>query len=198
MRWTVPPMWEGRTVAVMASGPSMSQAVADRVAHLPRVVVNSTYRLAPDADVIYAGDAKWWNANQQALDCSGIKASVEIHPGIIPRDMPAGVCILRNGGRDGFDPNPGIVRTYANSGAVALQIAVHARAARVLLLGFDYRGEHWHGKHQRSLGNPSAEYLAKCVVRFRTLAKYLRAEVLNCSPDSALDCFPKAILEDVA
>ena len=29
--WTIPRMWEGRTVAVMASGPSMSQEVADKV-----------------------------------------------------------------------------------------------------------------------------------------------------------------------
>lgn len=47
--WTVPQMWAGRTVAVMASGPSMSKDVADKVraARLPVIVVNNTYRLAP-------------------------------------------------------------------------------------------------------------------------------------------------------
>jgi hypothetical protein len=191
--------WEGQTVAVMASGPSMSQESADLVRHLPRIAVNSTYRLAPDADVIYAGDAKWWNANPEALACPGLKASIEIRPGVVPADMPTGVRVFRNTGRDGFDPSGGL-RTLGNSGAQALQIAVHSKAARVLLLGFDYRGEHWHGPHPRSLGNPTVRYLAKCVVRFRSLARSLPAgvDVLNCSPESALDCFPKVRIEDVA
>lgn len=195
MTWDVPPMWQGQTVAVMASGSSMSQAAADCVQHLPRVTVNSTFRLARDADVIYAGDAKWWNANADALACPGIKAAIEIRPGIVPADLPADVVVLRNTGRDGYDAAGGM-RTLDNSGAVALQIAVHARAARVLLLGFDYRGEHWHGPHAKALGNPDAPYLRKCVARFRALARGIPVEVLNCSPDSALDCFPKVTIED--
>jgi len=197
--WTVPPMWEGKTVAVMASGPSMSQAVADAVSHLPRIVVNTTYRLARCADIVYASDAKWWKANHDALLSPGLRVSIEASRGRIPADLPSGIVVLRNTGREGYDPDPGAARTINNSGAVALQIAVKAGAARVLLFGFDMRGEHWHGPHPRRLGNPSSPFLARCVIGFRTLARALpsHVDVVNFSPTSALDCFRKASLEDL-
>lgn len=195
--WRVPRMWVGQTVAVLASGPSMSAAVAASVAHLPRIAVNSTYLLARDADVVYAGDLKWWQANPEALACRGIKCAIEPRPGVWPQAMPGSVVALRNTGRDGFDRDPGAARTYKNSGAVALQIAVKAGASRILLLGFDMRGGHWHPPH--SIGNPTAEMLARCVIAFRGLAKAiapLGPAVLNCSPGSALDCFPRVSLAD--
>ena len=197
--WTVPPMWEGRTVAILASGPSMSPAVAAAVAHLPRIAINSTYRLAPDADVIYAADARWWNANPEAMSCPGILASIEHTPGKRSKETPEAVRVLRYTGRSGFDPHPGCLRTQTNSGAQALQIAVHARAARVLLCGFDMRGGHWHGQHAPALGNPDAEAFAKFRSAFRNLASALAptgVSIINCTPGSALDCFPREPLAD--
>lgn len=192
--WRVPRMWEGRTVAVMASGPSMSPEVAAAVAHLPRIAVNTTYRLAPDADVIYGSDVKWWNANPEAAACRGIKCSIEARPGVPPANLPGSVVLLRNSGREGFDANPGAVRTHNNSGAVAVQIAEHAGAARILLLGFDMRGGHWHDPHP--VGNPDGRHFLRWISTFRGLARSLRAQVLNCTPDSALDCFPRMSLAD--
>ena len=196
--WTVPPMWEGRTVAILASGPSMSPAVAAAVAHLPRIAVNSTYLLAPDADVIYAADARWWNANPGALQCAGVLASIEFTPGKRSKETPAAVRVLRYTGRHGFDPHPGCLRTHANSGAQALQIAVHARASRVLLCGFDMRGGHWHPQHPHPMGNPDAKTFAKFRAGFRDLADALprsRVSIINCTPGSALDAFPRAPLD---
>ena len=194
--WTVPPMWKGRWVAVLASGPSMSPQVADSVRHLPRVVVNTTYLLAPDADVIYASDAKWWATNPAALACSGVKCSIEPRPGAWPA-VPAGVVVLRNTGREGYDRDPGCARTIQNSGAVGIQIAIKAGADRVLLLGFDMRGKNWHQPHK--LGTSSAEFLARCVVGYRSFARSiapLGVAILNCTPNSALDCFPKVSLAE--
>jgi hypothetical protein len=195
MTWVIPPMFAGQTVAVLASGPSMSQAVADRVRHLPRIAINSTYRLAPDADVIYASDSMWWQRNPEALQCAGIKACVEAVRDI-PPNVPDAVRVLRNTGREGFDPNPGCVRTLLNSGGVGIQIAVHARAARILLLGFDMRGGHWHPQHERPLGNPGAALFARWIGYINGLSRQLTVEVLNCTPGSALTCFPVVSLED--
>ena len=43
MHWTVPRLWPGATVAVLASGPSMSAAVAEEVRRsgVPTIVVNN-------------------------------------------------------------------------------------------------------------------------------------------------------------
>lgn len=196
--WTVPPMFRGRTVAVLASGPSMSQSVADSVRHLPRIAVNTTFLLARDAEIIYACDAVWW-AKYDALDAPGLKVAMEAVPGTHP-PTPEVVKVLRNSGRTGFDPDPSALRTLNNGGAQAIQIAAHAGAARILLLGFDMRGNHWHGDHPRGLVNQKQSSLARWVVLYRELARELAAHgvsVINCTMDSALDCFPKEPLEDV-
>lgn len=191
MTWDIPPMWQGMTVAVLASGPSMSQSVADSVRHLPRIVVNSTYRLARDADMLYAADAPWWMANPEALDFPGLKVSIERRPGRAP-GVP--VLIVRNTGRSGFDPKGGI-RTHLNSGAQAIQVAVHAKAARVLLFGFDMRGCHWHGAHPAPLKSMTRDDMLLAVNSMRSLAAGIKGcDVINCTPDSALDCFPRGSL----
>lgn len=197
MTWVIPPMFAGQTVAVLASGPSMSQAVADRVRHLPRIAINSTYRLAPDADVIYASDSMWWQQNPDALRSTGIKACVEAVPNIAP-NVPEIVRVLRNTGRDGLDQHPGCVRTLNNSGGVGIQIAMHARAARVLLLGFDMRGGHWHPQHERPLGNPGPQLLARWIQHMERFARALPStvEVLNCTPGSAMRGFPMVSLDE--
>lgn len=193
--WTIPPMWTGRTVVVLASGPSMSQAMADRVRDFPRIAINSTYKLASDADVIYASDSMWWQCNPEAVKCPGIKVTVEAVRGI-PPNVPDAVRVLRNTGREGFDPNPGCVRTLLNSGGVGIQIAAHARATRILLLGFDMHGGHWHPQHERPLGNPGAALFARWIGCINGLSRQLTIEVLNCTPGSALKCFPVVSLDE--
>lgn len=193
MYWSVPAMWPGRTVAVLASGPSMSQAVADKVKHLPRITVNTTYRLALDADIIYACDEAWWKANPEAVQCGGIKVAMEALPGKHP-EFPEDVKVLRNTGREGFDPFPDCLRTHNNGGIQAVQVAVHAGAARILLLGFDMRGGHWHEAHPN--GDTSDKQFLRWIDRARGLAK-APVDIVNCTEGSALDCFRRESLDDV-
>ena len=189
--WTVPPIWSGQTVCIMASGPSMSQAVADAVhkAGVPTITVNSTWRLAPWAAMLYAADEEWWRheSNRNALSFAGLKVSVAEVPGVLR---------LRNSGTVGFDPEPFSVRTGGNSGYQALHVAIHAGAARVLLCGFDMQetgGEtHWHGEHGWGLRRTPTPTFERWCERFAALVPELQArgvDVINCTPRSALTCF---------
>lgn len=197
MQWTVPRMWEGQTIAVLASGPSMSQEVCDLVHRTPGVqaiAINETWRLAPWATMLYAADPEWWtfHGNRALREFRGLKVSC----------MPVnGVLQLRNSGTEGFDPDPSAVRTGGNSGYQALHIAAHAGAARVLLCGFDMRGgaDHWHGRHPHPLKQTDDEQFARWIRRFGTLAPVLAkrgVDVVNCTPGSALQCFRMGVLED--
>ncbi len=190
----MPRLWPGGTVVVMASGPGMSQAVADAVesSDLPAIAVNSTWRLAPWADMLYAADPEWWHHpdNRAALAFDGLRVSCQ---------PVAGVHQLRNSGTDGFDPDPAAVRTGGNSGYQALHVAVHAGAARVLLCGFDMGGTHWHGKHPTPLRETLSETYGRWIQRFDALAPVLKergVNVVNCTPGSALRCFRVADLKD--
>ena len=88
-----------------------------------------------------------------------------------------------------------------NSGAGAINLAYHFGARRILLIGMDMKpganGEkHWHPDHPKPMvqGQQFEEWRLKMGV----LAKDLAAEgvtVINCTPGSALTCFPMSDLE---
>lgn len=90
-----------------------------------------------------------------------------------------------------------------NSGFQALNLALHFGASRVALVGFDMHavgGVHWHGKHPRGLNNPRPSNFVRWRRAFEASAPVLEAaglDVFNTSAQSALDCFPKASLEDL-
>jgi hypothetical protein len=191
--WKIPREWAGRTAAVLASGPSMSAQAADKVhqRRLATVVVNNTFALAPWADILYAADSSWWNHTSGARSFDGLKVSCEEVPGILR---------LRNAGRIGYTDEPDCVHTYGNSGAQAIQIAAKAGASRILLLGFDMQGTHWHGSHPLPLRNSSQQLMRDWCEQMAQLATALAQrsiQVLNCTPGSALTCFPMASLERV-
>jgi hypothetical protein len=185
MTWHVPAAFPGGSVVVMASGPSMSAAVAAKVraSGVPAIAVNTTFLLAPWAWMLYAADWRWWHEHPLALQFEGLKATADIAVPPVHR--------LRNTGIDGFDPDPGCVRTGNNSGYQAVHIAIHTGAARVLLTGFDMRGGHWHALKDGPLRRD-------WIAHFATLAEAVRGrvEIINCTPASALTCFPRQTLDE--
>lgn len=199
--WKVPRMWDGETVAILASGPTMNRGVVAAVerAKLRSIVINTTYRIAPQADILYAADKAWWEFYYKQLNgFAGIKATCSPDP-ITLLPFPD-VMMLRMTGKAGFDPDPGCIRSGQNSGYQAIHIAVHAGAKRILLFGFDMHGGHWHGRHPPNLRNAGEDIFLKWIPFFDRLAVILHdmeVEVLNCTPGSALKCFPSTTLEAV-
>jgi hypothetical protein len=196
---TVPKLWPGGTVVCMASGPSLTPEDAEYVRGKADgvIVVNTTYKLAPWADILVASDVRWWEWHKGAKDFPGLKFATYQHV------KWSGVQVLKNTGPMGLELDPSGVKHGMNSGYKAIGVAFHTGASRIILLGYDCkrgdgpkRLEHWHGEHpvpSRSNYNVFLKY-------FRTIAEPLKAqgvEVLNCTPDSALDCFPIADLRDV-
>ena len=192
MSWEPPRIWDGDTVAILASGPSMSQSVADTVRGRCAVIaINDTYKLAPWADMLYACDRDWWKVNPHAMAFSGLKVSMQ------PVD---GVLQVQNGGRIGFDSRPTHIKNGSNSGYQALHLAAHMGASRVLLCGYDMRmvggKTHWFGEHEGILrkASPYIDWRGN----FAVLAPELAArgvQVVNCTPGSGLECFQLADLD---
>ena len=198
--WHVPPMWRGQTVAILASGPSMTQADANTVrdARLPTVAINTTWKLAPWADMLYAADSYWWERYKEEVKVfSGLRVSACVgyrHPDLL---------FLRNTGKAGFDEDPSCVRTGGNSGYQALHVALHTHARRVLLLGFDMchpqQQAHWHGRHPDPLRNAGEGVFDRWRKHFADLAVAASrrgTEVINCTPGSALKEWPQVPLEE--
>jgi hypothetical protein len=168
------------THIVLASGQSVSQAVADRVRHLPTVAVGDGFRLAPWAAALVACDSKWWRQTPDALTFAGERWCAGSTPLPVAR----------------ITPRPGI-HMSTNSGLLGLDYWVRRGAKRILLLGIDMQGTHFFGPH-KVLANTTPGRFAIFLQQFKVYAATMPAdvEVINCSPISALDTFPKLSLDD--
>lgn len=169
------------TWAILASGPSMSQAVADAVRDRVKVAaVSDSYRLAPWADLLVSADSKWWRCHPEAAEFQGRKVcaamSFESLDSRIER-MPARL----NG---------------CNSGLLACMLAVESGATKLLLCGFDFRSGHFFGDHPAPLKNTTP---ARYEVFQRQFSGYKPrgVEILNCTPGSGLRAFPMRELDEV-
>lgn len=169
------------TWAILASGPSMNQEVADYVRGKCRVAaVSDTYRLAPDADVLVSADRAWWDAHPKAREFKGIKIGC----------MPYWQAIH---GVDLFPAPYGV-----NSGLLALMYAVHAGAKKVALLGLDLHspGEHFFGRHPDKLKSTTQSRMDTFKRQFENYQPG-GVEIYNCTPGSALTAYPHRELESV-
>jgi hypothetical protein len=190
------PAWQGDTVVLVASGPSAATVPLEQARGRARVVtVNSSWRLAPWADILFACDYAWWARTEGWQDFEGLRLTVDARAA---REWGLGyVHCLKPDPRIQLGPK-GTVGWGGNGGFHVLNLAIQFRAARVLLVGYDMRvdqGLHWHGAHPAGLSNPKArnvEYWRRCVDGAARVAAAEGVEVLNCSPVSALRRFPKA------
>lgn len=168
------------TWCVLATGPSMSQAVADAVHGRCKVAaVSDSIRLAPWADVLVSADRAWWDLHGEQLDFAGPRYGV----------MPD------------FQQIKGVERFKApsgtNSGLLAVLVAVSLGATKVLICGVDLHspGDHFFGRHPEGLKSTPAKRLEVFKDQF---ARYRPkgVEIVNCSPGSALKAYPMGRLED--
>lgn len=153
---------------------------------------------APWADVLYAADTRWWlTYRDRAFAFAGTKVTIRDANG-----LPDTVKLLQVSPHAPFDPRPTHLVTGGNSGYQAVHLAAHYGAAKILLLGFDMKEgpnkrRHWFGNHPgvlNAVGN-----FGPWIRSFKQLAaamKRMNVEVLNCTVDTALDCFQKVKLED--
>lgn len=206
---TVERAWAGDLVVCIGSGPSLSREevattreARDKAGRQLRVIaVNDNYLLAPWADVLYFADARWWKWHREREEYrkfAGAKCSI-FTTGSMLDDKD--VFFLKNNGAEGLSLEPGALCTGANSGYQAVNLAVLAGASKIALLGYDARPgpggrNHWFGDHPDRSSAPYDEMRK----RFRTMVVPLASlgvEVLNCTPGSAIDCFPRVRLAEL-
>jgi hypothetical protein len=112
------------------------------------------------------------------------------------------VITLRKTGEQGVEVNPTGLRSGRNSGAAAINLAVHFGAARILLLGYDMgakdeRHAHFFGAHKFPLrGNSPYKLFRDMMANMVAPLQQLGIEVVNCSRHTELKCFPRQPLEE--
>ena len=150
------------------------------------------------SDIHYACDHRWWNEYHERIKnhrCVKItpseKASQEFKLDHIKAEY----------GR-GLNKKQWTVNCGMNSGYQAINLAYHLGAKEIYLLGFDMQRtnglSHFHGDHPKGWAN-GGDY-SDWIKRIGELASDLRNEgvkVVNCSRQTALECFERSTIEDV-
>lgn len=163
--------------AILATGPSMTQEIANAVGRC--IVVNDAFRLRPDADGLCANDLGWWKKHPDALAFKGRKFCSNPPPKSTVEKVKTST----------------FIQSGSNSSLLALHIAITVfQAKRVLLYGLDMnaaKGAHFFGPHVGLMNtNPSRFEVFK--KQFANYAKMMPKDVAvyNATTDSALKCFP--------
>jgi len=194
------PDWEGRTCAIIASGPSTKKADVPQLrGRMPVIAIKENSELAPWAEVVYGCDAAWWRncfglPKYNGLKVSATPVAATRHPDIhiVHVDPPSDKLLL---------DKPGFIGSGGNSGFQALNLAVQWGAKRIILVGFDMSDEfgvHWYGRNSGTgRANPGPWNFKRWRAAFVTASVQLRGkvEVLNASPFTALTCFPKTTFD---
>ena len=187
------PDWHGHTCVIAASGPSLSDEDVVRVEHSTArcIAINTTFRKFDHADVLYACDYLWLKHHKAEF-------MPRFNGRVWTQDRAAAEQFhfkyVRHAARDGLGRG-NTLHVGGNSGHGAINLAYLFGARRILLIGYDMREiggrKHWHPDHPSPC--VQKQQFGEWIHKFRKLADDLKAakcEVINCTPNSALQCFP--------
>lgn len=197
-------------MVIVGGGPSADKIDYREVKEVARqegielrwIAINNSIQLIPDADILYACDYAWWEANGGAMYFKGLKLSVDKLCLRRPWDIKQ---VFLNKADDRLElVKFGTVGWGGNSGFHCLNLAVQFLAAKIILVGLDMTlayGIHWHGPHQKGMNNPkerSVERWRRVIDAGAPIIRRLAIPVINASPISALENYPKMpILEAI-
>jgi hypothetical protein len=208
--------FQGSTIACIATGPSLTlrQVEAARRKGFVLFGCNNVWRDVPDLSLLYACNLGWWahywceelkqypaekwTTNKVAADKFSLNWIAEKFD-------------------YGLSNNPRIVHHGHGSGYTMLNLAYLMGASRILLLGYDckyapdYDGKqrnvggaprHYFGEYPRTLQHwPSVQVKngvhVEMVSLYASVAMQNAVEIVNCTPGSAIDCFPRADIEQL-
>ncbi|WP_018516477.1 hypothetical protein [Rhizobium leguminosarum] len=190
--WTAPRCWEGETVFVLASGPSVNSLDLSLLTGRRVIAVKSSWLTYPAADVLFFADGRWWQdpaLRPKAFDGLIVSSAKEISD---PR-----VKLMHKVEPGDLSEKPDTVALRRTSTTGAINLAVHFGASRIVLLGVDGKvadggTRHCHGRpwpwplKAGCFDDQAAEYR-----QIAPSAARLGVEIVNGNPDSAIDVWPK-------
>ena len=189
--------WDG-TVIVAAPGPSLTKEAAGACKGHRVIAVQDAWRLFPFAEVMYGCDAKWWE-HHEGTKFKGEKWSSHSLPNNDKRQqfLKYRLHVVAGQKGDGFSLDPKFIHYGDNSGFQAVNLAILFGASRIVLVGFDMRvvndKRHFFGDHPEGFVK-SSDY-QQFIRAFEKAPAPKGVEIVNCTPGSALTCYPKMKLE---
>ena len=181
-------------IVCVASGHSLKKEDIDYCKGKAKIcVVNDCYKLAPYADLLYAADTDWWELHEGVKGFKGEKWTVSHEA-----SKKYGINRIDYKPKEKWSNNPDYIATGGNSGFQVINLADLQGADTIILLGYDMGftdKKHWFGEHPAKI-NRGSDY-KDWINKFEQAKPYIKARIINCTPNSNLKCFEMANLRDV-
>ncbi len=203
-----------RTAVVIGTGPSVSYDLLDEVREAQKAGkcavygMNRLWRDYPDLDVFLSCNPEYYDYEWD----KGLRD----HPAEKwtwdkVTSIKFGINYIEGRWADGFSKDPKYIHYGHSSGFQLPQLAVHAGYKRLLLLGYDMcyapdydgsakkvgsRSRHYFGEYPKELQHwPSVQVkdgaFVELIQQFEKVKEInTDIEIINCSPGSAMTCFP--------
>jgi hypothetical protein len=194
-------IFAGKTVGIVAGGPSLKGVDWSQFRGFPHVAVNRALEVCPWAHILWWTDGKFYLDNKDAIQRHAARYKATVPCQVYRPKYGQGLTFYQFTGMRGLETKPGFLRHGNNSGYTAINMVAQLGAARIVLFGYDMRfgaqGEsHWHSGYQtpnrvRTLTDKMLPYFQSLVGPLRDLG----IEVVNASPDSLLTYWPRCSVE---
>lgn len=199
--YPLPPLWKGATVFILGGGPSLHDVDLSKIKHEKCIGVNEAYTFGDWVDFTFIGNNKYYTRHRNELKnysgqivCAGGKSYND--PNVLTVYKSNKVCTM----------DRGRIGMANNSGIGAINLAMQLGAKEIVLLGFDMglkNGVNWHKNNvtiniqKKQITEGYYESVRKVMCN-RVVDIVYRAgiSVYNCTPETALDCFPVMSLNE--
>lgn len=200
------PDWNGATCLILGGGPSLADMDWEeirtwRTNHPNRRIIavnEACLSIVTDADIAYWVDGRWFQWNKERLAKTNPRQKwTSAHGDSVKQ---GGAHYISNKNMKDFHIHRKLVAGL-DSGGIAINIAYHCNASTAYLLGFDMHDTpakaqgtgNFHDKHPvKQPGLPRSNHFIPKHGKMRKAIADLDLDfaVFNCTPDSALKCWP--------
>ncbi len=201
-------------MAAIGTGPSLSkrQVESARAKGFTLVGCNRVWEIVPDLALLYGCNGQFWDYywNRGLSEYSCEKWTT--HPEAAKR---YGLNWIAEKNAKGLSSDPSLIHHGHGSGYSLVNLAYLKGAERIVLLGYDLKYANDYNGHTQEIGSTPRHYFGeypselqhwpKVQVKngvhvelldlYRSIAKQGLVEILNATPDSAIDCFPRVDID---
>jgi hypothetical protein len=201
IHWKVEPEWKGETCYIIGGGPSVNTT---DTSYLPGRIITANeagLTVRPDADILLFSDMRWWEWNHTRI---GLFKGPRIVTSIEIKNGPANLHHLKRytGNQNlglPLSEDPTRLSGWC-SGGRCINLAFLLGAKNIVLIGFDMhekQGDNFHNMHKAPpiRGRKTERFIPSIEALVPGLNKH-GINVVNCTPGSALTCFPIMTIEE--
>jgi uncharacterized Rossmann fold enzyme len=205
MLWQVPPEWKGERCYIIGGGPSVAQTDCRDLPGRIIAINEAGLSVRPDADVLFFADWRWYDWNRHRLGAFTGGRIVTTWTGGRRHPVTDERLHVLERFRSNAMPHwpisddPSKLSGWCGGGQ-AVNLAYHFGAKQIVLIGFDMHDDgppNFHDNHNAPpIKDRKKDKFIPSIVSLKPGLDRAHVRVVNCTPGSALTCFPVMSLNE--